>query len=224
MSVDAPVLLCTPAQLKAGAFADLVQSFSEEALLGILAEATRACETEVGRRLAPFTGLVESHRMDGIDPDEYGDSAGLPLDLPGALGRSWGAALGSGTNLVRHLWLNQFAPHYPDLWSYTDVQITVSRSYGGGQEFAAGDFIGPEPDSGHVWFRLGTWLPVGSWARVTYSGGYQTIPADLTRACKWMAASICCRELVPLQINAGHDATELEALAVSWLSPYGREH
>ena len=222
MPEDNPTPLCTPEQLKDGAFADLVHGFSASAVADMLAEATRACETEVGRRLAPFTGLVESHRMSGVDPDEYSDSASLPLDLAGQLGRSWASSLNSGSDLVRHIWLHQCAPHYPEFWSYSDISISVTRSYGGAQAFVTGGFEGPDVDTGHVWFRLGTWLPIGTYATVRYSGGYTTVPSDLRRACKYMAAAIACRELAPLQANHGHDPDALEALAVSWLAPYSR--
>lgn len=71
MLEDNPTPLCSAEQLQDGAFADLVHGFSDSAVADMLGEATRACETEVGWRLAPFTGLVESHRMSGVDPDEY---------------------------------------------------------------------------------------------------------------------------------------------------------
>ncbi|MFD1145973.1 hypothetical protein [Saccharothrix hoggarensis] len=222
MSADMPIPLCSMDELKAGAFADLAQAFDDTALARTLAQATRACETEVGRRLAPFIGLTESHRLDGVDPDEYGASTNLPLDLAGSLGRSRGLSLSTGGDLVRHLWLHQSAPHYPDLWSYTNVQVTLTRSYGGSQVLGIDQFDGPEPDTGHLWFRLGTWAPLGSFARVVYSGGYHTVPADLERACKYMAAAILCRELAPLGGGQQHDASELEQQAVAWLSPYMR--
>jgi hypothetical protein len=210
--------------MQQGAFRDLVAAFSPEALADIMNEATRACETEIDRRLAPFTGLVESHRMTGIDSDEYAESSNLPLDMAGTLGMSYASALGS-TSLVRHLWVEQYAPLYPEYWSYSDLSIEITRSYGGSQLFTVGNgngFTGPEPDSGHIWFTIGQWIPVGSYARVTYSGGYRTVPSDLRRACKYFAAAIICRELDPLQSNHGHDPDRLEALAVSWLSPYAR--
>jgi hypothetical protein len=83
--------------------------------------------------------------------------------------------------------------------------------------------VGPEVDSGHVWFNLGMFIPIASLIRVTYSAGYSTVPADLVRACKYMAASIAVRELDPIMVQHGHDAGALEAQAVAWLSPYGRQ-
>lgn len=221
MAADTPIPLATSADMKKGAFADLVRSIDDVDLADIMGEATRACETETGRRLTPFTNLTETHRAEGVDPDEYSGSSLMPLDLVGALGRSKALAYGSTDSLVRRLWVEQFAPQFPDLWSYSNVSIQVVLSYGGGQTFPSGTFEGPEVDSGLIWLRAGTFLPVGSLVRVTYSGGYHTVPRDLVRACRYMAAAIVARELDPMQ-QTGHDPSQLEATAAAWLVPYGR--
>lgn len=218
--LDQPIPLASVGQFKSGAFADLATAYEGGSLSDIMLEATRACETETGRRLVPFT-LTESHRADGIDPDEYTDATNLPMDIIGASGSSYAQSLGANT-LVRHCWLNEYAPHYPDLWTYSDVSIAVTRSIGGTQTFTNANYKGPDPDTGHVLFNLGQFIPIGSWLYVTYSGGYTTIPADLVRACKWMAAAIVCREIDPMGSSHGHSAAELEGLAVAWLSPYMR--
>lgn len=220
MAVDTPTPLCSAGQLQSGAFADLARAYVGGSLTDILLEATRACETECGRRLVPFT-LTESHRAEGIDPDEYTDATNLPMDIIGASGSSYAQALGANT-LVRHCWLNEYAPQYPDMWTYSNVTITVTRSIGGTQTFTSANYKGPDPDTGHVLFNLGQFIPIGSWLYVTYSGGYTTIPADLVRACKWMAAAILCREIDPMGSSHGHSPAELESLAVSWLGPYAR--
>lgn len=220
MAVDAPIPLCSEGQLRSGAFADLATAYTGGSLSDILIEATRACETETGRRLAPFT-LTESHRAEGIDPDEYTDASNLPMDIIGATSSSYAQSLGAST-LVRHCWLNEYAPHYPDLWAYSNVSLSVTRSVGGSQSFTNANYSGPDPDTGHVLFNVGQFIPIGSWLYVTYSGGYTTVPADLVRACKWMAAAIVCRELDPMGSSHGHSPAELEGLAVAWLSPYMR--
>jgi hypothetical protein len=198
VAADSTTPLCTWAQFTEGAFADLARNYtSQQVQTNLLMEATRLCEAAAdGRRLAPFTDLVETHRLAGVDPDEYTDAANLPLDLQGALGRSYAYALGAST-LVRHCWLNEFAPHYAELWGYSDITVNISRSYGGGQLLSASQYRGPSPDSGHIWFNLGQFIPIGSYADVVYSGGYQTTPADLVRASKNMVASIVLRELQP---------------------------
>lgn len=221
--VDNPVPLATAAQMQAGPFVDLVRGYTPDALADLMLQATRACETEADRRLAPFTAVTETHRCEGMDPDEYTDAANLPLDLAGTLGRSYAHALGAST-LVRHMWLNQYAPQFTEYWTYSDVSITIVRSYGGSQDMSAMQYIGPETDSGHVWFNLGQFIPIGSLARVVYSGGYTVaVPADLVRGCIWMAASIAATELDPMQQTHGHDPGALEARSVAWLNPYERK-
>lgn len=79
-----------------------------------------------------------------------------------------------------------------------------------------------EPDTGHVRFQLGTFVPPGTTIRVTYNGGYATVPADLVQACKTMAASIAVRELNPMQ-HGGHDPDLLRMDAEVMLDPYMRD-
>jgi hypothetical protein len=215
---DSPTPLCTAAQFQSGPYGDLVRDYTPQALSDLLAEATRSCETECSRRLVPFT-KTETHRAEGIDPDEYADSANLPMDLQGTLGRSYAYALGAST-LVRHCWLNEYAPVFEDLWSYSNVSVTLVRSYGGSEVLSTAQLTGPEPDSGHLWFQLGVFLPVGSLIRATYSGGYTTIPADLVRAGRFMAAYLAVRDLDPS--DSGHDPDQLHTDALMRLANYMR--
>ena len=122
---DSPTLLCTPEQFTESAYGDLVKKFSPQALSDLLAEATRLCESETGRRLVPFANVPETHRAEGMDPDEYTDAANIPMDVQGSLGRSYAQALGV-TTLVRHCWLNEFAVRYPEMWTYTSISIQVA--------------------------------------------------------------------------------------------------
>lgn len=222
MAADTVTPLCSADQLNEGAFADLFRSYQETALNDLLIEATRACETETQRRLAPFTGMIETIRTDGIDPDEYVDSGAMPLDLAGSLGRNWAASFGS-TALIRRVHLAEYAPRYPDMWTYSDVNVTVYRSYGGSEVLVPGGRVvmGPQPDTGFLWFQLGTFIPGASVLQVTYSGGYATVPADLSRACKYMAASIAVTEIDPNR-ETGHQPDDLEAKAVALLAGYAR--
>lgn len=222
MAADTVAPLCTAAQLKDGPLADLFRSYGDDALGELLMEATRACEDECQRRLAPFTGMIETIRTDGIDPDEYVDSGAMPLDLQGSLGRNWASAFGS-TALVRRVHLAEYAPRYPDLWSYANVAISVYRSYGGNQPVLPNGrlVMGPQPDTGFVWFQLGTFIPGASVLEVRYDGGYATVPASLSRACKYLAASIAVADIDPSR-DTGHDPGELEARAVAILDAYAR--
>jgi len=218
---DTVIPLCTIAQLTEGPFADLFAGQENSTLADWLAEATRACEREANRRLAPFTGLVETQRAGLIDPDEYADTANLPMDIQSTLGMSYAAAMGA-SSLVRHCWVDQYAPHYQDLWTYSNVSVTIIRSYGGTETLPAGRILnGPEPDTGHLWFQLGLFLPVGSRVQVTYSGGYTVaVPADLVRANKLMTASFAVRELNPGDTR--HDPGLLYEDALKILAAYGR--
>ncbi len=218
---DSPVPLCSPAQMLTGALADLVRGYSPQGLTDLLIEGTRRCEDLTSRRLAPFT-VTEMSRADGIDPDEYSDSANLPMDIRSVLGASYAQALGA-SSLVRHAWVSEFAPRYQDMWAYSNVSVTIVRSYGGTQQVSPAQILsGPEPDSGHLWFQLGIFLPVGSRVQVTYSGGYVvSTPASLVRANKWISAEIALRELNPAETD--HNPDQLHEAALEWLAPFMRE-
>lgn len=213
--------LATPAQFSVGPFADLASQLSTDALNEFLIEATRMCESEVSRRLAPYTGLVETQRADIIDPDEYSDTANLPMDIRSTLGMSYAGAIGA-SSLVRHCWLDNYAPRYQDLWTYSNVSVTIIRSYGGTQNLQPAQILnGPEPDTGHLWFQLGLFLPIGSRVQITSSGGYTVaVPGDLVRACKYMCASIIVRELQPG--STAHDPDLLHTDASMLLLNYAR--
>jgi hypothetical protein len=107
------------------------------------------------------------------------------------------------------------------MWTYSNIQISIVRSYGGSQTVTT-LLDGPEPDSGHVWFQLGLFLPVGSRIHVTYGGGYTTTPADLVRATKYLAAAYVIDELDPLG-DHGHDPDVLRVKAEDILLPYMRD-
>ena len=217
---DSPTPLCTPSQLTEGAFSDLFKNYSAQAVNDILTDATRYCESTVSRRFSPFT-VTETSRAQGIDPDEYTDAANLPLDLSGTLGRSYAYAIGA-SSLIRHMYLNEYAVRYQELWTYSNVTISVYRSYGGYQQIAANQIVaGPDTDTGHVWFQLGQFIPIGSQFDVTYSGGYTVaVPADLGRACKFIAAWMAIRELNPQSTDRDPDQLHTDALMM--LSNYER--
>jgi hypothetical protein len=141
MAVDDPTPLCS--------VADLTRSFSNDALEQICVEASRACETETTRRFMPFT-ITESHRAEGIDPDELGVGSGIPLDLNAFLGASYASALGAGSNLVRKVWLKEYAPLYPEMWTYGDIAVRITVSIGGTNPTTP--MRGPLPDTGLVFF------------------------------------------------------------------------
>lgn len=219
MAVDSPSPLATAAQFQEGPFANLVSAFSNIAITNIMLTATRNCEAACDRRLAPFTNIVETQRADALDIEDALD-AYVPLDPTSQLGFSRAQSLGS-TLLVRHFWTREYPPRLPELWSGSISAINLYRSYSGSQ-IVDTSTLQYEPDTGHARFQLGTFVPPGTTIQVTYSGGYQTTPADLVEACRFMAASIIVKQLDPVDGRSGHDPDALRTEAVSMLGPYAR--
>lgn len=221
MDSDTGTPLITWAQFVQGGYADLAKGYtSSTAQADLLIEATREVEGICDRRFAPFT-ITESHRAEGVDPDEYGDGYAVPMDILSTLGASYASALGAST-LVRECWLNEYAVKHPEYWSYTNVTVDIVRSYGGTQH-AVPLLDGPAPDSGRVWFALGTFVPVGSQVYVTYSGQYTIMPASITRACKYVCAALIADELDPFGEAFGHDPELLREKATLRLEGYIRQ-
>jgi hypothetical protein len=218
---DTPVPLCTPANFQESPFADLVTGYTDQALADLMSEATRVCEGLCqGRRLAPFT-ITETTRADGIDPDEYPAGMSMPMPIQGTIGWSESVALG-GNDLVRHCWLTQIPPKYPDMWSYSNVSVTVIRSYAGTETLQAAQILDGPDNLGHLWFQIGTLVPVGSRVRPTYSGGYTVaVPADLVRAGRLIAAYLVLSELNPE--DSERDPEHLFKVARKILVSYGAD-
>lgn len=219
MAADSVTPLATAQDIQEGPFADLVRGYSATALDTLMIRATRACESVCDRRLAPFTNLTETMRADSLDVEDALD-AYVPLDPTSQLGFSRALSLGS-TLLVRHFWVRNNPPMYADLWTGTISSITLRRSFSGIQIVDISQ-IQYEPDTGHVRFQLGTFVPPGTTIVTTYSGGYSTVPADLVQACKVMAASLAVRELDPIQAG-NHDPDLLRNDAETLLDPYMRD-
>lgn len=212
---DDAVPLCSAAEFTQGAYADLASGYLDNggAALGqVMLEATRLCEDMAGRRLAPFT-VTESHAAQGINPDEYSDMASVPMSLQSTLNASYAAASGYGAgSLVRRIWIDERAPRYQDMWRYSGVSVTLLQSFGGTQQISQSQLLsGPDPDTGLVWFQLGLFSPLGSLFKVTYTAGYNPVPASLVRACKFQAAALIVRELNP--DDSPHDPDVLEQAA-----------
>lgn len=223
MAIDDGTPLIDWSDFTSGAFSDLVRDYDDPgAQQAMLIEATRIAEDMTGRRLTPFVGLVETHQAYGIDPDETAASGNVPLDLPAALGRSRAMSLGTSDSLVRRMHLDQYAGRYPEMWSYSDVSIRVFRTYGDVQVLTGRALMGPNADSGLIWFRLGEFIPIESEFEVTYSGGYTRTPADLRRAVKYLCAEIAVNELDPLR-QKGQDPDQLREAAAQILVSYLKE-
>jgi hypothetical protein len=217
-----PVALATVADVQRR-YPELVVDLEPALIADLLVEATAHIEDRTGRRLAPFTNHIYEDRLFGIDPSEYGNNADLPVDIFGSLGMSQAIALGS-SNLIRHFWLDQFAPVYPELWTYNIESMTIYRTYGDYQEidFRHGGIRGPSVTDGHCWLRLGTFAPEGSRVKVVYSGGYtEGIPPSLRRACLFMVAKFIILEFEP-QIRREMDLKEIDAQVDMLVGPWIR--
>lgn len=219
MAADSPTPLATVAQFTEGPFQNLVSGFSVQAQTDLMLQATRACESACDRRLAQFTGVAETQRAEAMDIEDALD-AYVPLDPTSQLGFSRAQSLGS-TLLVRHFWVREFPPRYPELWTGAITSINLYRSYSGQQSVTVST-IQFEPDTGHCRFQLGTFVPPGTTIQATYSGGYSTVPADLVQACQYMAASMAVKQLDPVDNRSGHDPDALRADALEMLAPYTR--
>lgn len=219
MGGDSGTPLITWSQFVEGAFADLARNYdSTQVQADLLLEATRACEGVADRRLAPFTGVVETQRADALDIEDALD-AYVPLDPTSQLGFSRASSLGS-TLLVRHYWVREWPPRLPEYWSGSLQSVSLLRSFSG-QQVVDPSTLQYEPDTGHVRFQLGTFVPPGTTISTSYSGGYTTVPADLARACKYMVAALIADELEPVAAD-GHDPDLLRAKAEDILVTYAR--
>jgi hypothetical protein len=193
VSGDPVASLATLADFTVGAFKDLVSDYPEEATQEALNEATRLMEDITSRRLAPFTGLTETVRVDTIPPDEHAQVQVTNPRLPRTPPAGFDPVLNAQ---VRHCWLLQRPPRYPDLWTYdvTGIMVSGANPY----SIPAGQILYGPDDEGHMWFQPGQYLAAGSRIQPTYGGGYTAaIPATLVRCCKYFAAAFIIRELNP---------------------------
>lgn len=204
-------------------YPELVRDIEPQQLADILVEATSQIEMLSGRRLAPFTGHLFSDRLTGIDPNEYGGVSEMPTDIFGSLGMSRAASLGfAAADLVRHFWLDQFAPVYPELWTYNVQAITIYGTYGNTYQVDVknGGIMGPEVTDGHVWLRLGTFSPEASRVRCLYDGGYTVnVPPSLRRAVLFQAAKFVILECEPQtrrEMNLDEIDKQIEQLIGPW--------
>jgi hypothetical protein len=219
VAVDDPILLAGVEDFLEGPWADLVKTFSNTARLNLMRQATRACESACDRRLVPFTGLIETQRAEALDIEDTLD-AYTPLDPTAALGFSRAQSLGS-TQLVRHCWLRESPPRYSEMWTGSVTAIELDWSFSGSAPVAVSS-IQFEPDTGHVRFQLGTFIPPGTTLKIVYGGGYSTIPADLTAAANFLAAGMAVKQLDPVNRQSGHDPDALRSEAMEMLGPYVR--
>lgn len=215
--------LAWPQDFKAfGSGAELIQNskvWNEPQLLSLMTRATRHIETRCDRRLAPFSGVTETTRADGVASDGVANDD-VPLDLRSALGRAQSMAYGA-TDLVRDFWLAQYAPVYQDQWFYTVESIDLVTIYGADQSITVATIEGPEADTGHLRLQLGTFCPPGTTVRIKYSGGYSTVPDDLQLACIFQATKFLLLGAEP-ETRDKMSAAELDAEILTLIASYIR--
>jgi hypothetical protein len=220
-----PQYIATQDDLNRGAFAKVVRTYlqsNDTAYLDVrLASAAQAIEEMCGnRRLMPFT-LTENPVADGVNPDQGEPSASL-RDM-GALGFAADLDYGRPTDFgssVRDLWVDQYPPTRSDLWTYSDVSISIRPLWGGVLNVPTSGFHGPD-ETGHIILNLGILCPLGSPVTITYSGGYtEGYPLSLIEATRLETIRQLMLELDPGQ-TSHIDADALMADVLNKLLPYG---
>lgn len=214
------VPLATAADMLDGPFQNLIGDWTSTQQNNLMMRASRAVEARCKRRLSPFT-ITETQRAQGVDPDEYSGMA-MPGDLMTTLANSQAQSFDQTSNLVRHFFLRESPPIWHDLWTYSIGEIFVTLTYGESSVIPAQQIQGPDPDTGHVWFNMGVYLPIASMIKVTYSGGYTTTPDDLLQAVLFEAARQAITQAGP-QIAGGFQQKDLDMEASLLMAPYVRE-
>lgn len=177
--------------------ANVISELSNAAQTQLLTDASRSIEGYCDRLFAPFTGHLEVHRAQDIDIDAQADEY-VPLDLQGTLGTARARSLGAN-DLVRHVWLKERPPHYPEMWSGAISSIAVQHAVGGATTLdLSAQNLSYFYTTGEIFFPLGVYVVQGDRITVTYSGGYATVPDDLKRACVFEAIEIGMVDIFPL--------------------------
>lgn len=229
--------LITFADITSRPLADAVKAYvnlggTEESIL--CEESTRTVETYCRRRLDSFTGLVENHRAQAVDPDSQSDVY-TPLDIPASIGLARAQSLGA-TDLVRAIWLDEYPARYQDYWLNGNspssainniTAITLYRDIGGSAQVVPTTIQEYEVETGFVRFALGTYVPVGATAQVTYNGGYTngssaTPPEDLKKAVIYECVIQALTDLTPEQHGSSLSIEWLQMKQAELLSEYMR--
>jgi hypothetical protein len=218
MTSPAYTPMAVPADLEGTALRVLWRGTPDPAQqMQVMIRASRAIEQRCRRRLTPFTGMVQTETAEGVDRTLYGYEG--PLPLAGALSRDQAMAFGSGTS-VRDLWLDQFAPCWPELWTYSDVSVTLVRAWGDQQILTQEMLEGPHADTGHLRLPAGVFCPVGTIIRSLYSGGYTVaVPDELRDATLLQATKMLILRMEP-QNRPGMDTDDLDGEITSLLAAY----
>jgi hypothetical protein len=214
------VPLASAEDFKEGPFKFLAQGAAPTFLERQMVRASRAVESRCTRRFVPFTGITQSEVAEGIAGDDVG-GGGIPMSMLDTLAMSKAQAMGGGNAQVRDFWLDEIPPRNPELWTYSDVTVTVTGPFGS-QPVAVAAPQGPSKDTGHVRLPYGTYCPVGSGVVLTYSGGYTVaIPEDLNQACLFTAARLLILQVAP-ERRGNLTTHDLDEAITDLLAPWAR--
>lgn len=212
--------LASPIDWANSAYNNISNNITATELQRLLNVATRRCESECdGNRLAPFTGLVESERMQDGDVEDL-VPGGIILPPLAQMAYDYTKALGI-SSLVRHFSVRCYPRVFPDMWTGAVAGINLYWPIQQSPMVVPPAAIHFEPETGLGYYTLGTFVPPGSTAEITYSGGYSTVPDDLKQACLDMTAHYLIRMLDPQDVV--HDPQTLLDLALEALVPYGAD-
>ena len=115
---------------------------------------------------------------------------------------------------------------WEELWTGSVTAIELRRAFGGNYDYAPADLANVqfEPENGHIRLQLGTFAPIGTTVRVTYTGGYAPVPDDLIQATILRAAMLALTEMLPMAAKAGDlDRAQLERDFELLAGPYVRQ-
>jgi hypothetical protein len=213
--------LASEEDLKDSPFKYALQGASASFIQSTLTRASRAIEARCARRFAPFGPVTQTERAEGVT-SENTTATDIPLSLTGTLQLSRARAYGQNSNLVRDIWLDDYAPRHPELWTYSAVSVLIIPPFGGQGQSITQNLVGPEPDSGHLRLPFGTYCPVGSIVETTYSGGYTGgVPDDLVQATMMQAVRLFILSIAP-ERRASMSTADLDAEIGALIKPYAR--
>ena len=212
--------LASTADLEASSLVEVVRDVPEPHRAALMIRASRSIESQCERRFAPFT-ITETGRASTVDIDDSGGDIGGPVPWAVSIAQSRARSLGGAGDLVRHIFLREYPPQWSELWVGALVSVWVDPGLAGSYQVPLGG-VQYEPDTGHIRLALGTYVPMGSTVRVTYSGGYSPVPDDLLQACLYEATEMAFHELLP-EKKGDVDMGALASIKDRMLAGYVRE-
>lgn len=201
---------------KQSAYADMARKISGPELDRIMMVATRACESSITSRVAPFEITETTRLQDGDVEDVLAGS--IPMTHQAQMGMDYSRALGIPA-MVRNCSVRNYPKQFPELWTGAIVSVKVSWALQPAPFNIPLDGLAFFPDTGRLRFNVGAFVPPGSTGIITYTGGYTSVPEDLEQACLCMAAAALSKMLDPRESDL--DPAAMRREAIEYLVPYG---